>query len=116
MNAQGHNSDNRWKPVRRLNTCLSECNHYYPCGVLIAGTMPPDNEQPYKYSAKELDRENGLDWYDFAARMYDPTLGRFTTMDPLCEKTPWLSPYLYCAANPVRVYRPDRDGHCLTSL
>ena len=30
--------------------------------------------QPYKYGTKELDRLNGLDWYDSQARMYDPLL------------------------------------------
>ena len=26
---------------------------------------------------------------------------RFTAMDPLCEQTPWQSPYVYAANNPV---------------
>ena len=40
--------------------------------------------------------------YDFSARWYDQQLCRFTTPDPLQEKYPHLSPYLYCAANPLR--------------
>jgi hypothetical protein len=31
---------------------------------------------------------------------------RFMTMDPLAEKYPWLSPYSYCANNPVRYIDP----------
>jgi RHS repeat-associated protein len=38
--------------------------------------------QPCKYTGKELDREAGLDLYDFAARQLDPALGRTTTQDP----------------------------------
>ena len=66
----------------------------------------PDDFQPYKYGGKELDRENGLDLYDFAARQYDPATGRFTTVDPKAESYPHLSPYLYCAANPIRNIDP----------
>ena len=43
-----------------------------------AGTM---GVQPLKYSAKELDRENGLDLYDFHARQMDPMVPRFTSID-----------------------------------
>ena len=44
-----------------------EINSYYPYGGLMAATTT-EGTQPYKYSTKELDRENGLDWYDFHAR------------------------------------------------
>ena len=44
-----------------------EVNSYYPYGGLMAATTT-EGTQPYKYSTKELDRENGLDWYDFHAR------------------------------------------------
>ena len=57
--------------------------------------------QPYKYGTKELDRQNGLDLYDFEARQQDPMLGRFTTIDPMSEKYYSISPYAYCAGNPV---------------
>lgn len=45
---------------------------------------------------------NGLDLYDSEARWYDSLLGRTTTMDPLAEKYYSLSPYLWCAGNPVK--------------
>ena len=60
----------------------------------------------YQYSGKEFDRMNGLDLYDFHARQYDPVLGRFTTPDPLSEKYYHLSPYAYCASNPLRYIDP----------
>ena len=63
--------------------------------------------QPYKYGAKELDRQNGLDWYDSQARMYDPVLGRTPTMDPKAEDYAPISPYAWCAGNPVRNIDPD---------
>ena len=67
-----------------------------------------EGTQPYKYSAKELDRENGLDLYDSQARHYDPIIPRTTTMDPLAEKYYSLSPYTWCAANPINLI--DLDG------
>ena len=48
------------------------------------------------------------DYYPFGARMYDPCLGRWTTQDPLAEKYPGISPYAYCADNPVNP--GGRDG------
>lgn len=59
---------------------------------------------------------HGLDYYDYSARMYDATLGRFTTVDPMVEKYYSMSPYAYCANNPVnfidldgRAWRPTFD-------
>ena len=49
----------------------------------------------------------GGDWYDYGARRYDPAYCMFTQMDPLAEKYPHLSPYAYCAGNPVRYVDPD---------
>ena len=55
-----------------------EVNIYYPYGGLMAATTT-EGTQPYKYSTKELDRENCLDWYDSRARMCDPAIinGKF---------------------------------------
>lgn len=82
-----------------------ELNAYYPYGMLMAAT-PSDSKQPHKYGAKELDRENGLDLYNSQARWYAPQTGRTPTMDPLAEKYPHLSPYLWCAANPITLTDP----------
>ena len=75
-----------------------EINSNYPYGGLMAATTT-EGSQPYKYSTKELDRENGLDLYDSQARWYAPQIGRTSTLDPMAEKYPHLSPYLWCAAN-----------------
>ena len=85
-----------------------EVNSYYPYGGLMAATTT-EGTQPYKYSAKELDRENGLDLYDSQARHYDPIIPRTTTIDPLAEKYYSLSPYTWCAANPTRYIDPNGE-------
>lgn len=82
----------------------SQINHYYPFGALTDKSTNGDT-QPYKYNCKELDRMSGLDWYDYGARYYDGI--RFTTMDPMAEKYYSISPYAYCANNPVNAIDPD---------
>lgn len=57
----------------------------------------------YSFNAKELDEENGMYYYE--ARYYAPPT--FTSRDPLFEKYFWMSPYAYCANNPVKYVDPD---------
>ena len=42
-----------------------------------------------------------------AARHYHPTLSIWLSVDPMADKYPSLSPYTYCANNPVRLVDPD---------
>ena len=70
--------------------------------------------QPLKYGAKELDRENGLDLYDSKARFYDSMIGRTISQDPLAEKYSGVSPYLWCAGNPIR--NIDEGGDSIAVL
>ena len=94
------------RAVLDQNHNVVERNDYYPYGGLINAS---DTQlQPYKYSSKELDRENGLDLYDSQARWYDSMLPGTTTQDPLAEKYFSISPYTWCAGNPVRFV--DDDG------
>ena len=58
---------------------------------------------------------NGLDLYDFHARQYDPVLGRFITSDPLCEKYDHISPYAYCANNPINAIDPNGEDWRISS-
>lgn len=44
---------------------------------------------------------------DFGARIYDPRLGRWMSVDPLQKKYPNLSPYEFCAGNPILFIDPD---------
>lgn len=45
--------------------------------------------------------------YDFGARMLDTRLGRWLTIDPKAGKYPDLSPYVFCANNPIIFIDPD---------
>jgi RHS repeat-associated protein len=84
-------------------------NHYYPFGMAFAETpVAEQGKQPYKYNNKELDLMHGLNLYDNDARFYDPTRPGTLTPDPHAKKYPWISPYAWCANNPLRFI--DRDG------
>ena len=93
---------NNWAVVAEDGT-VEEFNAYTPFGDLL---YREGDAQPYKYNAKELEKELG--WYDYGARFYHPQTMRFTTMDPLAEKYYAFSPYAYCGNNPVRFV--DKNG------
>ncbi len=75
---------------------------------IMADLSTGQDAQRHKYNGKELDRMHGLDWYDYGARHYDAIIGRWATMDPLCEKYYSVSPYAYCGNNPIKFI--DSDG------
>ncbi|WP_163355460.1 DUF6443 domain-containing protein [Dysgonomonas sp. 25] len=99
-----HLGNNR--AVATSNGTVTRQNHYYPFGASFADGLNKDKDA-YKYNGKEQDRMHGLDWYDYSARHMSPAVPRFTTVDPLAEKKPWLTPYHYCSNNPINRIDPD---------
>ena len=43
----------------------------------------------------------------FSARYYNSALSIWISVDPMVDKYPNLSPYTYCANNPVKIFDPD---------
>ena len=106
---KNHLGNNR--VVLGQNGAVEQVNHYYSFGGLM-GESTGGSTQPYKYNGKELDRANGLDWYDYGARWYDATRTGWTSVDSHCEKYYDVSPYVYCGENPVNRIDPDgRDWY-----
>jgi len=77
-------------------------SHYYPFGLQM--TIPDAYKTggiDYLYNGKELQRSFDLGYYDYGARFYDPSMGRFTSVDPLAEMYNYQSTYAYAANNPI---------------
>jgi RHS repeat-associated protein len=60
---------------------------------------------PYTFSAKERDLETGYSY--FGARYYDADISVWLSVDPMADKYPSMSAYMYCAGNPVMLVDPD---------
>ncbi|MCI5057873.1 MAG: hypothetical protein MRY83_17300, partial [Flavobacteriales bacterium] len=64
-------------------------------------------ENLYKFGSKEKIDDFGLDWIDFGARFYIPSIGRWNSVDPLAEKFLMWSPYNYALNSPLTYVDPD---------
>jgi RHS repeat-associated protein len=82
-----------------------QVTNYYPSG--LPWKYETEQVQPYMYNDKEFVEMFGLDNYDYGFRGYYPAIGRFTTIDPLAEKYYSISPYAYCANNPMIFIDPS---------
>ena len=64
-------------------------------------------DQPYRYNGKEDQGFAGVPALDYGARLYSAETGRWLSQDPLGEEYYWMSPYVYCAGNPVDFVDPE---------
>ena len=89
--------DEEGKVVQKTN--------YYPFGTPFYDEANTTNAslQPFKYNGKELDLMHGLNTYDYGARQYYAALPTWDRIDPLCECSPEVSPYVYCYDNSVNL-------------
>ena len=97
---------------------------YYPFGSVSAGwsssTTPAQPTIRYRFSGKEIAGQSigasapagtpaaavGNPYLDFGARLYDPRTASWLAHDPLAEKYYGISPFAYCAGNPVNLVDP----------
>ena len=63
----------------------------------------------YTFSAKEKDSETGLSY--FGSRYYSSDLSIWLSVDPMSDKYLSMSPYVYCANNPVRCVDPNGEEY-----
>lgn len=85
-----------------------EWDSYYPYGERWGDGSIEQSGNRYRYNGKEEQFDFGLPYLDYGARMYDPATGRWLTQDPMAEKYYGISPYAFCAGNPMRYV--DMDG------
>ena len=102
-----------------------KCNNrnnvdYYAYGLPMAASS---GDNPYRFGGKDFDVRNGVNIYDFGARTYAPDVARFMQPDPKADAYHWLSPYAYCAGDPInfidptgeKVYYVDMTGRLISS-
>ena len=86
-------------------------HEYLPYGEHLGGNVSNVETNDYLYGGKELQQRFGVNLYDSGARFQSNT-GAFTSPDPLAEKYYSISPYAYCAGNPVNLVDPKgRDWY-----
>ena len=79
----------------------------YPYGMPhSSGTLSEVDVNRRWFGGKEFTAESGVNLYDFNARWLNPALAMFTTPDPLAFNTPDVSPYTFCAGDPVNYTDP----------
>ncbi len=85
-----------------------QTDDYYPFGFTFNSYQRENSTaNQYKFSGKEEQDELGLGWLDFEARMYDASIGRFNSVDPLALKYFNMTPYNYVGNNPLNFIDPD---------
>ena len=106
-----------------ISQTRTNCPHTYgvrmcPCAALATepgrptacislphpSTVPcplPPVRWTFTFSAKERDTETGYSY--FGSRYYSSDLSIWLSVDPQASKYPSLSPYVYCADNPVKI-------------
>ena len=119
----------REEPSPSLNTTAAEIYYFHPdhlgssawvtdtLGVAVQHlaylpwgepyvTQKTGNFNPtYTFSGKERDEETGYSY--FGQRFYDSQLSLWISVDPMRGKYPSLSPFVYCANNPIRLVDPN---------
>jgi RHS repeat-associated protein len=106
--------------ITNLGGDLVQHIEYVPFGEVFVEERTSTWGTPYKFNAKELDEETGL--YYYGARYYDARTSVWLGVDPLAEKYPGISSYVYCLNNPVKLVDPtgmgseDTGGKCVVNL
>ena len=92
----------------RPTACISRAHSpAVPCPL-------PPVRWTFTFSAKERDSETGLSY--FGSRYYSSDLSIWLSVDPMADKYPSLSPYTYCANNPVKLVDPNGEDWIIDGI
>jgi len=90
---------------------LLSANDYASFGSPMPGRSFNTTDYRYGFNGKENDREvigTGSGTQDYGMRIYNPSLGRFLSVDPLTKSYPMLTPYQFASNTPIQA--TDLDG------
>ena len=91
---------------------IATVQDYYPFGMVMPGRnwkAATAEGYGFGFNGKENDDDvkgddNSL---DFGARIYDPRLGKWLSLDPLQNKYPFISAYAFAINSPIQALDPD---------
>ena len=78
---------------------ITQYDAYLPYGELLVDEHSSSEDLPYKFNGKQFDEETGL--YYYGARYLNPVTSLWMSVDPAADRYPNISPYTYCANNPM---------------
>ncbi|MCI5057798.1 MAG: RHS repeat-associated core domain-containing protein, partial [Flavobacteriales bacterium] len=84
---------------------------YSPYGVKLSKRNYQTKSYRFGFNGKEQDHEweqGDLNIYNYGLRIYNPSLARFLSVDPLTDQYAMLSPYQYASNSPI--WGIDIDG------
>jgi len=103
-------------PNSQGGTDITQSVNYYPFGMVMtqknySNSYSNYTQNDFLYNGKEHQNVGfnsvNLDWYDYGARFYDASIGRWHTTDPMAEKFIDESPYCYVGNSPQIMIDPD---------
>ncbi|WP_185154163.1 DUF6443 domain-containing protein [Fulvivirga sp. M361] len=86
-----------------------QTDNYYPFGLTHGNGFQrvTSLKNDFLFTGKERINDLDLSWYDFGARMYNSSIGRWHNLDPYADKYFPLSPFAYVANDPISWIDPD---------
>lgn len=91
--------------IAEMRADIRVAQDYSPFGVTLSGrNFTVDERYRYGFQNQEVDPEiNGQgNSYDFGARMYNPRVGRFLSIDPKAYNFSGQSPYIISSNSPIQ--------------
>ncbi len=98
-------------PANYYNAETKTVQDYYNFGLVMDGRKLNELDTFYRYgfNGKEEDPSfSSLTNYDYGFRIYNPSIGRFLSVDPLTKSYPYLTPYQFASNTPIQAI--DLDG------
>ncbi len=89
---------------------ITDATDYFPFGAPNR-TVSSSTGYRYGFNGKELDKSNEFgtaNVYDYGFRIYNPSIGRFLSVDPLTRSYAELTPYQFASNTPI--WAVDLDG------
>ena len=87
--------------------CNGNASVHFATSLLTVNCQLSTVNWMYTFSAKEKDTETGYSY--FGSRYYNSDLSIWLSVDPMSDKYPHQSNYVYCSNNPIRLVDPNGE-------